>query len=109
MIQDGAPGRNRTCDTRIRNPVLYPLSYEGISGSIFLLISDPAEKIRFSRRCFNFPAHAADAVGANRDSPSSFLENFASCISGFLSGIRFLGFYSAIISGIRGICQVIIL
>ena len=25
----GAPGRNRTCDTRIRNPVLYPLSYEG--------------------------------------------------------------------------------
>ncbi len=29
------------------------------------------------RRCFNFPAYAADAVGANRDSPSSFLENFA--------------------------------
>ena len=26
----GAPGRNRTCDTRIRNPVLYPLSYGGI-------------------------------------------------------------------------------
>ncbi len=25
----GAPGKNRTCDTRIRNPVLYPLSYEG--------------------------------------------------------------------------------
>ena len=25
-----APGRNRTCDTRIRNPVLYPLSYEGM-------------------------------------------------------------------------------
>ena len=23
----GDPGRNRTCDTRIRNPVLYPLSY----------------------------------------------------------------------------------
>ena len=24
-----APGRNRTCDTRFRKPVLYPLSYEG--------------------------------------------------------------------------------
>ena len=26
---DGAPGRNRTCDTRFRKPLLYPLSYEG--------------------------------------------------------------------------------
>ena len=26
---DGAPGTIRTCDTRIRNPVLYPLSYGG--------------------------------------------------------------------------------
>ncbi len=25
------PGRNRTADTRVRNPVLYPLSYEGMS------------------------------------------------------------------------------
>ena len=25
----GAPGMIRTCDTRIRNPVLYPLSYGG--------------------------------------------------------------------------------
>ena len=25
----GAPGRNRTYDTRFRKPVLYPLSYEG--------------------------------------------------------------------------------
>ena len=25
-----APGKDRTCDTRIRNPVLYPLSYGGI-------------------------------------------------------------------------------
>ncbi len=24
-----APGRIRTCDTRFRKPVLYPLSYEG--------------------------------------------------------------------------------
>lgn len=23
----GAPGRDRTCDTRLRKPVLYPLSY----------------------------------------------------------------------------------
>jgi hypothetical protein len=27
----GAPGRNRTCDTRFRKPLLYPLSYEGAS------------------------------------------------------------------------------
>lgn len=26
----GALGRNRTCDSRIRNAVLYPLSYEGV-------------------------------------------------------------------------------
>ena len=25
-----APGRIRTCDTRFRKPVLYPLSYEGV-------------------------------------------------------------------------------
>jgi hypothetical protein len=25
----GAPGRIRTCDTRFRKPMLYPLSYEG--------------------------------------------------------------------------------
>ena len=27
--QCGAPGRNRTVDTRFRKPLLYPLSYEG--------------------------------------------------------------------------------
>jgi hypothetical protein len=26
----GAPGRIRTCDTRFRKPMLYPLSYEGL-------------------------------------------------------------------------------
>ena len=26
---DGALGRIRTCDTRFRKPMLYPLSYEG--------------------------------------------------------------------------------
>ena len=26
----GAPGKNRTCGTWIRNPLLYPLSYGGI-------------------------------------------------------------------------------
>ena len=29
QFESGAPGRNRTYDSRIRNPVLYPLSYEG--------------------------------------------------------------------------------
>jgi hypothetical protein len=38
------------------------------------------------RRCFNFPAHATYAKYA------SFLENFASCISGFLSVIMFQSF-----------------
>ena len=28
----GAPGRNRTCGTWIRNPMLYPLSYGGMMG-----------------------------------------------------------------------------
>ena len=27
--RSGAPGRIRTCDTRFRKPLLYPLSYEG--------------------------------------------------------------------------------
>jgi hypothetical protein len=27
----GAPGRIRTCDTRFRRAVLYPLSYEGVA------------------------------------------------------------------------------
>ena len=30
VYQTSAPGKDRTCDTRIRNPVLYPLSYGGI-------------------------------------------------------------------------------
>ena len=33
--KNGAPGRNRTCDTRIRNPVLYPLSYGGNLVRVF--------------------------------------------------------------------------
>jgi hypothetical protein len=28
--EGGAPGLDRTADTRFRKPVLYPLSYEGI-------------------------------------------------------------------------------
>jgi hypothetical protein len=30
-IRFGAPGRIRTCDTRFRRAVLYPLSYEGVA------------------------------------------------------------------------------
>ena len=29
-----APGRIRTCDTRFRKPVLYPLSYGGRASSV---------------------------------------------------------------------------
>src|SRR5581483_6330334 len=32
----GAPGRIRTCDTRFRKPLLYPLSYEGGRGLGYL-------------------------------------------------------------------------
>ena len=31
-----ALGRIRTCDTRFRKPVLFPLSYEGSTGRIIL-------------------------------------------------------------------------
>jgi hypothetical protein len=30
LLKHGAPGRIRTCDTRFRKPMLYPLSYEGL-------------------------------------------------------------------------------
>ena len=29
LFSGGAPGRIRTCDSRFRKPLLYPLSYEG--------------------------------------------------------------------------------
>ena len=29
MTRSGAPDRTRTCDTRFRKPMLYPLSYRG--------------------------------------------------------------------------------
>ena len=37
MLISGAPGMIRTYDTRIGNPVLYPLSYEGTfnAGGLF--------------------------------------------------------------------------
>ena len=35
----GAPGRIRTCDTRFRRAVLYPLSYEGGIARPFCQVS----------------------------------------------------------------------
>lgn len=32
LVRGSAPGRTRTCDPRIRSPLLYPLSYEGVDG-----------------------------------------------------------------------------
>ena len=32
--RNGAPGRIRTCDTWLRKPVLYPLSYERFTGCL---------------------------------------------------------------------------
>ena len=31
----GALGKIRTCDTRFRKPLLYPLSYEGLSADLW--------------------------------------------------------------------------
>jgi hypothetical protein len=31
LVRRGAPGRIRTCGTRFRKPLLYPLSYEGLT------------------------------------------------------------------------------
>ncbi len=33
--RQGAPGRTRTCNLRIRRPLLYPLSYEGRGAAQF--------------------------------------------------------------------------
>ena len=46
----GAPGRNRTCDTRFRKPMLYPLSYEGVRPTSYL----PAQ----TQKCPGGPAAA---------------------------------------------------
>ena len=54
------------------------------------------------RRCFNFP------VTATYDKYVSFLENFAPCISGFLSGILFQGFCSVIINGLGRIGRLVL-
>ena len=35
VSRSGAPGRTRTCGTRFRKPLLYPLSYEGASELIY--------------------------------------------------------------------------
>ena len=32
--EDGAPDRTRTCGTRFRKPLLYPLSYRGFAKSV---------------------------------------------------------------------------
>jgi len=57
--------------------------------SLLILVSDSAEKPTL-RRFFNFP------VIATYDKHLSFLENFAPCIYGFLSGIMFQAFCSII-------------
>ena len=33
LVNQCAPGRNRTCDQRLRRPLLYPLSYRRMGGS----------------------------------------------------------------------------
>ena len=38
----GAPGRNRTCDTRFRKPMLYPLSYGGVHAATCAGTGEPA-------------------------------------------------------------------
>jgi hypothetical protein len=54
----GAPGRIRTCDTRFRKPLLYPLSYEGASHKGTCQRLSPA--VRDAQRL----SAAADPTGA---------------------------------------------
>ena len=42
----GAPGRIRTCDTRFRRAVLYPLSYEG--GTAPAIVSGDSAAVRIA-------------------------------------------------------------
>lgn len=52
-----APGRTRTCDTRFRKPLLYPLSYEGAIAQVTYLRvlrytrPSPVSAIRFGSVC----------------------------------------------------------
>lgn len=46
-VRKSAPGRDRTCDQRIRNPLLYPLSY----GCLFSRRGDVSGKLG----CFKMP------------------------------------------------------
>ncbi len=56
LFRGGAPGRIRTCDTRFRKPMLYPLSYEGgrgdrsRSGSVVGAVVPVGERAWWSRR-----------------------------------------------------------
>jgi len=73
-----------------RTPVLNPVpANEGFARFLFEPAAGWSKRFLIPlkkpdlRRCFNFPVTAAYAKYA------SFLENFAPCISVFLSGIRF--------------------
>jgi hypothetical protein len=65
----GAPGRIRTCGTRIRNPVLYPLSYGGIvvEERRFLPAPSPALASPLSLGCAYYMGICAAATTAVSD------------------------------------------
>ena len=45
LIINGAPGRDRTCDRPIRNRLLYPLSYECLLATMWIIVA-PAHSAR---------------------------------------------------------------
>ena len=48
--RNGAPDRTRTCGTRFRKPLLYPLSYRGVkSDSIVMILRVAPEPVTSER------------------------------------------------------------
>ncbi len=57
-----APGRIRTCDTRFRKPLLYPLSYGG--GSAGKVAGNVGSQNRHDRVLLAAPTHASTGPAA---------------------------------------------
>ena len=61
--RSGALGRNRTCDTRFRKPVLYPLSYEGDEGAASNSATTTCALLAWRQQSKRSRTVGSDAVG----------------------------------------------
>jgi hypothetical protein len=67
----GAPGRIRTCDTRFRRAVLYPLSYGGLRGAY---LRKPAHRCSSpAGACWSWRTSGAHTASSMRSASSSSL------------------------------------